>query len=140
MLVVELLGTNQTPITRRQIMSIVRYTARAARGKKIEIRIVADQAIKKFNKLFRNKNKPTDVLSFAWGEALPLINEELLGTLIIAPRYIKRQASEWQVSWKEEFTRSLAHGLLHLLGADHTTKPEAKKMFNRQEKIVARFK
>ncbi|MDD2758187.1 MAG: rRNA maturation RNase YbeY [Patescibacteria group bacterium] len=100
----------------------------------VEIALVGDTEIKKLNHVWRGKNKPTDVLSFSWGEG-EKISGDLLGQIIISFPRIKAQAKEYKVSVKEEFTRMLVHGLLHLAGYDHVKIKEATKMFKLQEKI-----
>jgi probable rRNA maturation factor len=59
-----------------------------------------------------------------------------LGQIFIAYPQIKRQAKQYKISEKEEFVRMLVHGLLHLVGYDHNTIKDEKKMLNLQEKIV----
>jgi probable rRNA maturation factor len=86
----------------------------------------------------------TDVLSFAWQEEwgekffLPTTNQDKhLGQVYICFEKIKIQAKEFKVSARNECTRMIVHGLLHLVGYDHMYDKEAKKMFTLQEKIIA---
>ena len=103
--------------------------------KGIEIVVVGDKRIKNLNRVYRGVNKPTDVLAFCWEEENKF-NNDILGQVYISYPQIKRQAKKFKVSIKEEFTRILIHGLLHLVGYDHMTKSDAKKMFNLQEKLL----
>ncbi len=87
--------------------------------------------IQGLNKLYRNKDSATDVLSFPTlenieGESFDLL-ENTLGDIIISVDKVKRQAVEYQVSETEEFSRLLIHGVLHLIGYDHVTSPEDEK-------------
>ena len=103
----------------------------------VEINIVGDRRIQTLNRVFRGRNQPTDVLSFAWRED-PAYRGALLGQLYLAMPYIIRQAKRFSVSPPEEFVRLLTHGLLHIVGYDHDTTRKAKRMFYLQEKIVTR--
>ncbi|WP_297887950.1 rRNA maturation RNase YbeY [Sulfurihydrogenibium sp.] len=101
----------------------------------ISITLTDDETIKKINKEWRNKDKPTDVLSFPQGETVEY-KYKVLGDVIISLPYAKKQAEEIGHSYKEEIVRLLTHGILHLLGYDHETNEEdAKIMFDLQDKI-----
>ncbi|MFZ2390681.1 MAG: rRNA maturation RNase YbeY [Minisyncoccales bacterium] len=100
--------------------------------KKIElsIAIVNPQEIKKLNKEYRKKNKPTDVLSF--GEIGGDISE-----IVICPEEVEKNGKDF----KKELTLVLIHGILHLLSYDHEkTKKEAEKMFQKQEEYLSKIK
>ncbi len=78
----------------------------------ISVALIGQSEIKEINKKYRRKNKPTDVLSFFYGE---------LGEIIICLDMVKKG--------KEELSRVFIHGLLHVLGYDHEkTQKEAKIM------------
>lgn len=107
----------------------------------VEINVVNDVFIKNINKQYRGRNKVTDVLSFAWSETRAVSGIKNLGQIFICLPRIKRQAKECGVEAKEEFTRMLAHGLLHLVGYDHEKgEKEEKIMSTKQEKIVREAK
>lgn len=101
----------------------------------VEINLVSPQTIKKINYKYRGQNVITDVLSFAWREE-KFFSGPMLGQIYLCYERIKKQAKEWQVSAQEECARMLVHGLLHLVGFDHTKHKDAEKMFSLQEKIV----
>jgi len=103
----------------------------------LSINLVGEKRIKNLNNLYRNKDKVTDVLAFVLSDIkTPTDDLEDLGDVFICIPQIKRQAREFNVSFREEFTRIIAHGILHLLGFDHLKEKDAKKMFSVQEKIV----
>jgi probable rRNA maturation factor len=77
---------------------------------------------------FRGKDKVTDVISFGWQED-SLVPSDVLGEIYICYKQIERQAKHFKCSTKEEFTRMLAHGLLHSVGYDHISKSQASRMF-----------
>jgi probable rRNA maturation factor len=101
----------------------------------VEVNIIGDAEMKKLNAHYRGKNKPTDVLSFAWKED-SVIKTAYLGQIYICYPQIVRQSKELFISSDEEFVRMLAHGFLHIIGHEHIEKKEAKIMFDIQEKIV----
>jgi len=98
--------------------------------------LVSDAQIKRLNKLYRNKDKPTDVLSFPIGEK---VNGWLiLGDIVISVDTAKKQAQELGYSLEEELKRLLVHGLVHLLGYDHELGGEEEKKFFELEEFVLR--
>ena len=109
----------------------------------IELSIVLtdDETIRQLNKQWRNKDKPTDVLSFPINEKPLRYKYTVLGDVIISLPFAKRQAKEIGFTEKEELIRLLAHGILHLLGYDHETSEEdAKVMFDLQDRIFKHCK
>lgn len=99
--------------------------------KDLTVVFVTAKEIKKLNKQFRGKDKPTDILSFAD------IMDEQLGELILCPEIIVKQAKEHGLTQKQEYAYMLLHGVLHLLGYDHEEPTEAKKMFKLQDDLFA---
>lgn len=99
----------------------------------VAIIITDDSEIQKINSEFRGKDKPTDVISFAYRDEPFPLNEgiaEELGDLYISIDTALKQAEEYGVTPADELKRLTIHGLLHLLGYDHE-KSEA------DEKIMA---
>jgi len=121
----------------KKINNIVEIVAKTEKKLKkgTEIVVIGDKRIKNLNRVYRGINKPTDVLAFCWAEEQKFSND-ILGQVYISYPQIKRQSKKFKVSIKEEFTRILIHGLLHLVGYDHITKEDANKMFNLQEKLL----
>ena len=84
--------------------------------------------MKKINHQFRQKNKPTDVLSFASDDPASL------GELLFCIDVLKKQARQQKHSLDKEVMYMMIHGLLHLLGYDHELSGlEEKRMFAIQE-------
>lgn len=104
----------------------------------VEIVVIGDKEMTKINLTHRKKNKTTDVLSFAFLEDKK-IKTDYLGQIFISYPQIKKQAKQYKISEKEEFTRMLVHGMLHLAGFNHDTLVKEKKMFGLQEKIVKKL-
>lgn len=84
------------------------------------------------NLQYREKDKPTNVLSFPSDipeEMLNLLDAEPLGDLVICIPVVLQEASEQQKTPIDHFTHLLVHGVLHLLGYDHeTSEAEAEEM------------
>ncbi|WP_343152530.1 rRNA maturation RNase YbeY [Buchnera aphidicola] len=93
----------------------------------ITIRIVDTKEIKQLNFMYRNKKKPTNILSFPYNIHLNS-NNILLGDLVICSKIIKEEAKKQKKTIKEHWAHIFIHGVLHLLGFDHINKKEAKKM------------
>jgi probable rRNA maturation factor len=101
-----------------------------------------DEQIRELNKVYRGKDRPTDVLAFAMREgdfgrfhaALP---SRLLGDVIVSVPTAKRQARAAKRDALAEITMLVAHGLLHLLGWDHDTPAKDKKMGAETERLVS---
>lgn len=112
----------------------------------VSMTFMSDEGIQEVNQTYRGIDAPTDVISFAleeMGEGEMAIFIEgmptILGDIIIAVPTAKRQAEEYGHSFKREMGFLALHGFLHLLGYDHMTEPDEKKMFGRQEEILHSF-
>lgn len=100
----------------------------------ISLLITDDETIHNLNKEYRQKDKPTDVLSF------PMDDEVLLGDIVISIDTAKKQAEEREINIDREAAFLFIHGLLHLLGYDHETSAEdEKEMFVLQEEILKKL-
>jgi probable rRNA maturation factor len=84
----------------------------------VEVLLTGDAELKRLNKSFRGKNKPTDVLSFP---TPPEIAQAHAGDLAISLDTAARQAAAYGHSLRDEVRILLLHGLLHLSGLDHET-------------------
>lgn len=82
----------------------------------VDVLLTSDAQLKRLNREFRGKNKPTDVLSFPAPEE---IAKEHAGDLAISLETAARQAASFGHSLREEVRVLLLHGLLHLSGMDH---------------------
>jgi probable rRNA maturation factor len=108
----------------------------------ISVAVVDNETIKKINKKYRNKNKPTDVLSFREKESasFPGSAKNFLGEIIISFEKTVEEAKEDGETVEETFKKLLAHGILHLLGYDHEkSEVEEKKMLNLQTEILKKI-
>jgi probable rRNA maturation factor len=110
----------------------------------VEVEVVlADEAsIRDLNRLYRGRDEPADVLSFAAieGEAFLSAPDEApsLGEVVICLPVAKAQASEASRAVAGELAHLLAHGLLHLLGYDHEDDdPESTRMKAREDALLS---
>ncbi|MEH0876657.1 rRNA maturation RNase YbeY [Pectobacterium cacticida] len=93
----------------------------------VTIRIVDEAESRHLNNTYRNKDKPTNVLSFPF-EAPPEVELPLLGDLVICRQVVEREASEQEKTVEEHWAHMVVHGSLHLLGYDHIEDSEAEEM------------
>jgi probable rRNA maturation factor len=91
--------------------------------------------MKELNGRWRGQDKPTNVLSFPSGAALP--DATTLGDIAIAFETMAREAQEEGKPVAAHFTHLTVHGLLHLLGYDHETENEAEEMEEIERLILA---
>ena len=91
--------------------------------------------IKKLNKVFRNKNKPTDILSFPTSKKIKLIKEIYIGDIIISFNFINKPKSQSSKFFQEKLIKTFIHGFLHLLNFDHIKNKDYKKML-KEEKLL----
>jgi len=91
--------------------------------------------IKKLNKKFRNKNKPTDVLSFPFEKKLNIKKNPYLGDIVISYEFMNKPKTINNLEFKKKVAKTFVHGFLHLLGHDHIKLKDFKKMINEEEKI-----
>ena len=99
---------------------------------------VNDEEIHKINKKYRNVDRVTDVISFAFEDNEDILynNIRVLGDIYICIPQMQRQAKEYGHSEKRELSFLVVHGLLHLLGYDHMNKDDEEEMFSLQELML----
>lgn len=109
----------------------------------LTVTLTNDKAIKVLNRDYRQKDKPTNVLSFPmWNNMAEIPNGAgtiPLGDIIIAFETIKREAIEQEKTLSDHFTHMLIHGFLHLLGHDHMNETEAAAMESLEIRILKKL-
>lgn len=105
----------------------------------VSLSFVTPARIQALNKRYRNKNKPTDVLSFNADPKMSAPGEFELGDIVICPSYAAKEAKRRALSTREELLRLMVHGVLHLKGYDHATEDEEMVMFSLQEGLLERI-
>ena len=91
--------------------------------------------IKKLNKVFRKKNKSTDILSFPLDKKIKISKNTYLGDIIISYNYLDKPRSQNLKLFKEKVIKLFIHGFLHLLGFDHIKNKDYSKML-REENLL----
>jgi probable rRNA maturation factor len=122
--------------------SAIADSARAAlRAEKVShallsITLLDKRAIARMNRAHIGHSGPTDVISFGFSRATE--SDPVIGDIYIAPEVARENARASGVTLREEMTRLVVHGTLHVLGYDHpeTDCREQSDMWKRQERIV----
>jgi probable rRNA maturation factor len=92
----------------------------------VSLALVSDEKIQSLNAQFRNKNQPTNVLSFPGLEIDG--TTPLLGDIVLAFETIVRESSERSIKLEDHMVHLIVHGFLHLLGYTHEVETEAQTM------------
>lgn len=115
--------------------------AARAEGEELSLVLVADQRMRTLNRRYRKKDRTTDVLAFPL-QRVPLtltpFPPALLGDVVISMETAKRQAASRGHSLRDELTRLLIHGVLHLMGYDHERSERDATIMARKERAVLR--
>jgi probable rRNA maturation factor len=110
----------------------------------VSLTLVGDDQIAMWNQTALGKEGPTDVLSFPVELLSPGVVPEvdgdgpplLIGDVVIAPDFVRRQAEDLGVDPIDEMALMVTHGILHLLGYDHADDSQAALMENRERDIL----
>ena len=101
----------------------------------VSIEIVDKQTSQKFNNTYRQKDKPTNVLSFPL-ELPEYVEEDLIGDLAICADVVEKEAKQQNKPLNNHWAHLTVHGCLHLLGFDHIEDEDAKNMENIEKKLL----
>jgi len=102
----------------------------------LSIALVDDVQIEELNRRWRDRNRPTDVLSFSQMEGdFADHRSGLLGDVVISVETASAQAAERHRGLDDVVTRLLIHGVLHLVGHDHVADDEARRMLHEERRI-----
>ncbi|WP_324823829.1 rRNA maturation RNase YbeY [Sinanaerobacter sp. ZZT-01] len=105
----------------------------------VSVTFVSTEEIKELNRVYRNKDAVTDVLSFPQFEDLNEVKEAeevCLGDVVICPEQALLQADEYGHSGERELVYLFVHSMFHLLGYDHMNEEEKTEMRKQEEKIM----
>jgi len=129
------------------VCNAVSKIVRLPKDSEVSIMIVDNSYIQELNFIYRQQNRPTDVLSFAMNE---LSDDEpdydsseelnILGDIVLSLEQASLQSNEYGHSLERELGYLVAHGMLHLMGYDHETDEEARVMRSLEEKIMKAVK
>lgn len=144
-------NSTKSRISRNFVLKLVNNIFAALENSKkwqIEVNIVGEKAIKKLNRLYRNKDKATDILSFAENDVEysyksffkdESSDAENLGEIFICWQEVQRKSKELFWTQEKMFSFLVVHGILHLLGYDHIEDSEAEKMQAMEQKIMKKM-
>jgi len=104
----------------------------------LSIMLCGDKTITELNNQYRNKNEPTDILSFNLGETIKEDGKTvyLPGDIVISLDTLRENAGYFQTTEDEELRRLIIHGILHLDGMEHKTINQDEPMLKLQEEIL----
>lgn len=111
----------------------------------VSVSFVSNAEIQRLNRIYRHKDRPTDVLSFPLGQNGHYdVDQEtgnaLLGDVVISLETAVKQADMFGHSLEREIGFLTVHSMLHLLGYDHETTPlEERKMREKEEAVLAQL-
>ena len=109
--------------------------------------ITTNTTIRSYNRDYRDKDKPTDILSFPFypdlkaGQKIVAQNSEEmnLGDLILSAEYIQKAADELGVSFYDRLQLLLVHGICHLLGYDHEDDDDFALMQKKEKALLKKI-
>lgn len=112
----------------------------------VTILLVSEPEMASYNQKFLDREGPTDVLAFPLEELRPGRVPDhdrrgpplMLGDVIVAPSYVRRQAAELGVTFEDEIALMVTHGILHLLGYDHVEDDDAEQMESKERELLAK--
>jgi probable rRNA maturation factor len=104
----------------------------------LSVRVVGAARSRALNARYRNKDRPTNVLSFR-GAGLAPDGQTYLGELVICAPVVAREAELQIKSRESHWAHMTVHGVLHLLGFDHEHAGESRKMAAREVQILDRL-
>ncbi len=129
----------------RRCVQAVLVSEKFDKDAEVSVSFIDDEEIAKLNRIYRNKNVPTDVLSFPLGvDGVYDINHETgcaqLGDVVISLETAMRQAETYGHSLDREIGFLTVHSVLHLLGYDHEeSKLRERQMREKEEAVLAQL-
>jgi probable rRNA maturation factor len=116
-----------------------RASLHAPYGAEVSLCLADDALLQALNLRWRGVDKPTNVLSFPSAPPDRRMEAFTLGDIALAFETLAREASELGVPLADHYRHLVAHGFLHLIGYDHQTDKEAKRMEALETRILARL-
>ncbi len=118
---------------------LLKAIAKSLTSREIDLTLCYNNTIQQYNKEYRQKEQPTDVLSFPiTSDIIDFHNSAMpLGSIVISIDYVIQKAEEFKHSEEAELALLFIHGLLHILGYDHET--DSGEMRERERLIIEKF-
>ncbi|WP_018182266.1 rRNA maturation RNase YbeY [Kaistia granuli] len=111
----------------------------AVKGSELSVVFTDDEHVRQLNADYRDKDKPTNVLSFPGSPPDSKLFGPLLGDIVVARETVVAEAAEQGLAFEDHLTHLVVHGLLHLFGHDHLEDDEAERMESLETEILARL-
>jgi rRNA maturation RNase YbeY len=123
--------------TRRNLTKVLKDLG--CHDKELSILFTDDNGIAELNDRYLGRKGPTNVLAFPMAEGpAPMDESVMLGDVVISGDTALRESKELEDSLEDTIDRLLIHGILHLLGFDHTKSDvEAKRMEEEEKRLMA---
>jgi probable rRNA maturation factor len=118
---------NETQLQQWAELAATDFLSQQNEDQELTIRIVDKDESQSLNHRYRDKDKPTNVLSFPYEQA-PGMHVPLLGDLLICAPVVIQEALEQEKPVEAHWAHIVLHGVLHLLGYDHIETEEAEQM------------
>ena len=134
-LAVQYVSTAHNLPTRSQIRRWIRGAL--TNSAEITVRIVDLDEARALNRDYRDKDYPTNVLTFEYGETAPNV---LSGDVVICAAVVEKEAAEQRKLLTDHYAHLIIHGALHLQGFDHEDAADADIMETREAAILKRFR
>jgi probable rRNA maturation factor len=144
---IEIANETEHPIDEVRVLKLAGFALDRMKihpGAELAIMFVDEPAMEALHIQWMDEPGPTDVLSFPMDELRPGTEQEptpagLLGDIVICPAVAERQANTAGHDTINEVLLLATHGILHLLGFDHSEPEEEKEMFGIQKSILEAF-
>jgi len=125
------------PLIEEAVEAVLKLEGKSL-GYEISISFVDNEEIRELNRIYRNVDKETDVLSFPMGEDFIQVN--MLGDIVISLEKALEQSVEYGHSLKREIIYLIVHSMFHLLGYDHMTEDEKEIMRRKEKEVMKKLK
>ena len=118
-----------------EVLKTVEY--KFTKNHQLNLSFVSSEEMKLLNKTYRNKDKPTNVLSFELPENFPVGDEKtLIGEIALCEEIIYEESKKYKKIFENRLKHMIIHGLLHLIGYDHQDEEETSKMERLEKEIM----
>ena len=120
-------------------IELLENIAQSLTSREIDLTICNNETIQEYNKEYRQKDQPTDVLSFPIENDIIISDENVmpLGSIVISINFVVSKAEEFKHTNSDELALLFIHGLLHILGYDHEI--DSGEMREKEALIIQRF-
>ena len=128
----------------RWLTSAYQHSGSLNQNVEVCLRIVGPEEMAELNQNYRNKTGTTNVLSFPADDSLPAeilesLEERPLGDIVICADVIMAEAEKFEKPLNQRWAHISIHGMLHLLGFDHITEPDAQQMEALEAEIMQKL-